>query len=94
VVQARRRAALAQEAVHEVVVAAELRGQHLERHVAVQRRVVPAIDHAHAALAQLGDDPVGADLAARQAGATPGGGSFRAAAAGRNRFMVALVGHL
>ena len=36
------------------------RGQHLSRHVAIQGRVLGAIDLAHAAFADLGGDLIGA----------------------------------
>jgi hypothetical protein len=39
----------------------ERRWQHLQRHVALQRAVAPAIDLAHPAFAELGQDVVGAE---------------------------------
>ena len=39
-------------------------GQHLDRHVAVERRIVGAVDLAHAARADLGGDLVDAEFGA------------------------------
>ena len=43
----------------------ERRGQHFDRHLALQARVGGAVDLPHAALAELGGDLVGAEAAAR-----------------------------
>ena len=55
-------AGLAQEALLDALVVRERRGQHLDRDVAAERRLVALVDHAHAAAAQLGDDVVVTDL--------------------------------
>ena len=47
---------LALEAGEPLGVAGHLLGQHLDRHLAVERRVSRAIDHTHPALAQEGDN--------------------------------------
>jgi hypothetical protein len=58
----RHRAGFAVEPLDEVFLAGELLGQHFERRRAVQADLVGEIDFAHAALAELFEDLVIADL--------------------------------
>ena len=57
----RRRARLVEEPLHDRRVARQLRQQHLERRRPPELDVLGAIHHAHAALPELGDDPVVTD---------------------------------
>ena len=61
----------------------QVRGQHLDGDVAAQARVVGAVDLAHAARAERGEDPVGTERRARgQHGLSPNGGLQRKEANG------------
>ena len=68
---------LAQEALAERHVVGELRGEQLQRDVAVEREVVGAVDDAHAAAADQRLDPIAGELGADARVAEAGMFSFR-----------------
>ena len=87
-------AGLADEALHELLVAGEVRGEDLDRDLALHRELGRLEHRAHAALAELGDELVaGDDLRPRCLGEVAeqefGLGGGGAAAAGRGRGAVA-----
>ena len=65
VIQRRQHLRLPLEACEAIGIEREALGQHLDRHVALQSRVARAIDFAHAAGADRGDDFIRAETSAR-----------------------------
>ena len=57
VIQLHRHARFADEAVHEALVTGDVRREDLQRHVAVKAELMGLVDDAHAAFAELVDDP-------------------------------------